>query len=92
MTLRSKIFAVKAVWDLVRNQVKPELKLVMIDGKPYYQVAGGKESTIKDCKDLTEAIMRLGVREYLKDPMKFVEYHGDPKTDIHENPIRRALA
>ncbi len=77
----TKILAVKALWDLCRNQVKPQLKSVIIDGKNYYQVESGREVQLKECKELVESIMRLGVRLYLADPENFKTWNGDPTTD-----------
>lgn len=43
-------------------------------------------ATLRDCKDLVEAIMRLGVRDYLSDTEdNFRRFTGDPFTGEKTN-------
>lgn len=72
-----KLLAIKALRDAtMTGRVVPIEN--PFNGRPSFMI--DPTLGLKEAKDLVEAIMRLGVREFLKDNVSFRCLHGDENT------------
>jgi hypothetical protein len=80
--ITNKIFAIKALRELLSTSpVAPKVELAQnLNGKYEIQIDAQSPATpsLQTSKDLVEAIMRLGVREWFSNDRDFLRMTGDP--------------